>query len=209
MAALRIVHNVERPGEVDPEFSVGEVVLAGRLFVKQTRRARTAVLYDKPFHFLDRWLIPLRDNAAIVALSLALSAIVVISFWPLMFPPTNFEKRLSDFQGIKRLLEQHRRDTGSYPITHEFVGLYSGGPGETPAWIPGLAPSYTRVLPRDPRKDDDPAHQYLFNSDGKDYKLIVHNPEDCAAVKVIRPELVDPVRDCRAYGFWTKGARDW
>ncbi|MBF0481010.1 MAG: hypothetical protein HQK81_03610 [Desulfovibrionaceae bacterium] len=208
-AALRLVSLAGRKGEADPAASAGEAVLAARLFLKQARRAIPALLREKPFRTIDRWLVPLEDNTALAAFILALAAGVAVSFWPVIFPQTNFEKRLDDFRGIKRLLERYRHDNGGYPVTNEFIGLYANGHTASPAWIPGLVPSYTRALPRDPRQDDDPAHQYLYNSDGKDYKLIAHNVEDCEAVKKTRPQLIDPVRDCRAYGIWSSGARGW
>ena len=40
-------------------------------------------------------------------------------------------------------------------------------------------------------------------------KLISHGPEDCATVKSKYPSLIDPARDCWAFGYWTPGAVNW
>jgi hypothetical protein len=72
-----------------------------------------------------------------------------------------------------------------------------------------LVPEYLEQLPRDPRGNDVPDQQYLYRSDGKDYKLISHSPEDYTFVRASRPELIDPVREGWAYGFWTEGAVGW
>jgi hypothetical protein len=70
-------------------------------------------------------------------------------------------------------------------------------------------PAYLAELPRDPRYSDRPDQQYLYMSNGRDYKLISHQPDDVAAVRQIHPELTDPVRDGWAYGYWTDGAAGW
>jgi len=205
-ALARLALSPSGPGD-GPD--IGAAVLAGHSVCAFADQAASALLRASPFGVLDRWLVPLLENKVAAVMALTLAAVAATAFWPLLFPPSNFEKRLADLQGVKRLLDQYHRDNGSYPVTNAFVGLYSGDPSMAGAWIPGLTPSYSRLLPRDPREDADPAHQYLYNSNGKEYKLIAHNPEDCEAVKKTRPQLVDPVRDCHAYGLWTSGARDW
>lgn len=88
-------------------------------------------------------------------------------------------------------------------------GLYSCFGDSTTNWIPGLVPTFMGSLPREPRGINDCDKQYIYNSNGQDYKLIWHNPEDCASVKAQYPNLIDPNRDCWAYGFWTPGAVSW
>ena len=117
--------------------------------------------------------------------------------------------RLADLGILRRALESYRADHGAYPVSQGFAGLYSSFGASGPDWIKGLVPGYLAQLPRDPRLNDDPANQYLYASDGKDFKLLAHHPEDCPDVRQERPELVDPVRGCFAYGFWTEGAKAW
>jgi len=68
---------------------------------------------------------------------------------------------------------------------------------------------YISVLPRDPRNHTVCGEQYIYNSNGTDYKLIAHQPEECLVVKAKYPNLLDPMRDCWAYGYWTEGAKNW
>ena len=110
---------------------------------------------------------------------------------------------------FKKALEEFYEKYGYYPKSTGFNGLYSSYGASGANWIPDLVPQYILSLPRDPRMNSDPANQYLYASDGKDYKIIAHNPEDCGAVKQLHPELIDPQRDCHAYGYWTPLAARW
>jgi hypothetical protein len=56
---------------------------------------------------------------------------------------------------------------------------------------------------------DEPTEQYLYRSDGRDYKLVSHRPARCEIIRRMKPVLIDPVRGCNAVGYWTKGAADW
>lgn len=77
------------------------------------------------------------------------------------------------------------------------------------AWIPGLVPDYLDVLPIDPRRSTLANKQYLYLSDGENYKLIAHAAEDAASNAKQRPEMNDPRRMGYAYGIWTPGAVEW
>jgi peptidoglycan/LPS O-acetylase OafA/YrhL len=114
---------------------------------------------------------------------------------------------LADLQALRAALEDYRRDHGEYPRSRGFDGLYSNFGAASPAWIGGLAPKYIAALPRDPRKTSDPLRQYLYRSDGKDYKLLAHGT--CKPFDATHPEMVDPRRKCFAVGFWTAGAAGW
>ena len=94
-------------------------------------------------------------------------------------------------------------------LSEGFDGLHTAWGKSGKDWIKGLVPNYLESLPRDPRKNDNPKEQYLYRSNGKDYKLIAHSPGDCRVVKKTHPERVDPKRNCWAYGYWTEGAKDW
>ena len=125
-------------------------------------------------------------------------------------PRTNFEKRLADLTRIKNALEKYYQKNYAYPSTSgRWDGLYSAWGQSKADWIPGLVPYYLKDLPRDPRMHTDNTQQYIYNSNGADYKLISHQPEDCDSVKRMNPALADPTRNCWAYGFWTKGATSW
>lgn len=117
--------------------------------------------------------------------------------------------RISHLKSIIRALNAYYSETGSYPLTEGWNGLYTswGASGEN--WIPGLVPLYLNKLPRDPRMNTDPATQYLYRSNGADYKLISHSPADYDQVSSIYPGLIDQNPQRQAYGFWTENARDW
>ncbi|MBN9018221.1 MAG: hypothetical protein J0H11_12450 [Rhizobiales bacterium] len=52
-----------------------------------------------------------------------------------------------------------------------------------------------------------------YRSDGRDYKLLIEDPEECYTVAMAMPERADTVRNkdgrCAAYGYWSAGAKDW
>lgn len=120
---------------------------------------------------------------------------------------------ISDLREIRSALEAYYQDKGSYPLNGgDWDGYISSfGTSLGSDWIPDLTPEYFTVMAREPRKTSDGTSQYLYKSvDGKEYKLIYLNPEDCQSVKVKYPSLIDPRRNdvilCWAYGFWSPGA---
>ena len=125
------------------------------------------------------------------------------------FKPTPYEIRMDDLKEVRSALAQYKRANNSYPVSQGWDGLYSKWGASSPEWIKGLVPEFIDELPRDPRKDTDPEHQYLYKSDGKDFKLITHRPDDFNQAKEKHPDLIDPARNTWAWGFWTKEARDW
>jgi hypothetical protein len=124
-------------------------------------------------------------------------------------------RRIADLTDIRNALETYRKDHGSYPATPNaaWLGLYNPWGAETRNWVPGVTPRYIATLPRDPRRNTDPFGQYLYRSDGADYKLISLYPGyDCLDVVTARPELADPPRGgrrCHAFGYWSPGAANW
>lgn len=62
-------------------------------------------------------------------------------------------RRKSDLKSLQLALELYFDDNGSYPTNGNT--WYSSEPGDAATnnanWIPGLAPKYIPVLPRDPR----------------------------------------------------------
>jgi peptidoglycan/LPS O-acetylase OafA/YrhL len=121
--------------------------------------------------------------------------------------PLEGDTVFADMQAFKAALAAYRRDHGEYPRSVGFDGLITGWGKASADWIPGLVPRYLPRLPRDPRVSTDPRLQYLYRSDGKDYKLISHG--SCWPLKKTHPEMIDPKRDCFAAGIWTAGARGW
>jgi hypothetical protein len=128
--------------------------------------------------------------------------------------PPNLQKRVSDLGKIREALEAYRRKNGSYPASpsNTWSRLYDGSGKINREWIPGLAPAFINELPRDPRNLEVQTEQYVYISDGENYKLLAGYPEkDCDVIKQNRPEMMDPVRNkgeqCEAYGYWSAGAQ--
>lgn len=121
----------------------------------------------------------------------------------------NHQIVLEDLKKIQVALSKYYNDNKKYPISIGFDGLYTKYGKAGKDWIPGLVPKYLDTLPRDPRKTIDGNKQYLYKSNGKDYKLISHAIEKCKDIVESNPMLIDPTRICWAYGYWTKGAKNW
>lgn len=119
------------------------------------------------------------------------------------------ENRLSDLIKIKSALNSYFIHNKSYPKSLGFDGRYTKWGYSGADWIKGLSTEYIQELPSDPRNTTDPSKQYLYKSDGRDFKLIAHQPDDCIDVKQSHPETIDPKRNCWAYGFWTEGGKNW
>jgi len=115
---------------------------------------------------------------------------------------------LADLKLVVSALEKYKAEKGHYPGRPSWDGFSSKyGPGAD--WIPGLVPEYIPALPRDRRMHNQAQGQYLYRSDGVDFKLIAHGRPDCEKFRSMQPDLVDPKRDCIAVGFWSPGARGW
>jgi hypothetical protein len=129
-------------------------------------------------------------------------------------PITSFTpRRVADLTMIAIALEKYKRENHSYPLSSDYTrnwDRYLSTDGTyREDWIIGLAPKYISFIPRDPRNSKNPKLHYGYRSNGAHYKLIAGNADDCEFVKSKVPELIDQVRDCHAYGFWTGGAVRW
>lgn len=123
------------------------------------------------------------------------------------------EQRLSDLTIVKDALQRYKLAHNEYPKSTGWDGLNSKWGEDTDVWVKGLAPEFLPKLPLDPEHDTANPPQYLYRSNGIDYKLLAHQPRDCDTVRRTNPEMVDPARDrngrCRAYGYWTTAASRW
>ncbi|MDX1293237.1 MAG: hypothetical protein R3265_10520 [Hyphomonas sp.] len=122
----------------------------------------------------------------------------------------DFEKPVYDLVRITEALFEYEADHGAFPQSTNWDGYVSNwGRSGGELWIDGLAPDYIKALPRDRRQVLAPNQQYLYKSDGKDFKLLSHDPVDCNMISKVEPGLIDPKRSCKAIGFWTQGAKAW
>ena len=128
-------------------------------------------------------------------------------------------KRASDIRQVQRALELYYDQNGQYPPAL----LWFGGTGNcwgpvTDTWVPSVVPNFIPTLPLDPRPTNC-ASVYLYRSNGTDYKVIAHQPENCENGPA--RGLKDPARDggpdgsvvdgnsCWAWAVYTPGAVAW
>ncbi len=116
-------------------------------------------------------------------------------------------KRVSDLVSINDALKAYHKQNGVYPR----AGGLSGFPDRGAAWIPGLSPDFIAELPRDPALSSDKSGpQYVYASDGKDYKLLAQGVSLVGGTNVeVLGVRIDPTRqptpeNC-AFGYWTEG----
>lgn len=120
-------------------------------------------------------------------------------------------KRVVDLTKLAFALEKYKQKNKSYPISSEkgkgWDGLYTKYGRSSENWIEGLAPTYIKKLPRDPRKNTSTSQQYLYRSDGANYKLLAYF--NCQELSGLYQAMTDPRRKCLAYGYWTPRAAYW
>jgi hypothetical protein len=119
-------------------------------------------------------------------------------------------RTLKDILDLKKALQIYYDKNKSYPKSSGGWDAVVANYGESRQdWIRGLAPGYIKILPADPRQSKDPGQQYMYNSDGTNYKLIAHHPAGIEEIIKMHPDLVDPARPSWAFGVWTEGAKNW
>jgi hypothetical protein len=119
-------------------------------------------------------------------------------------------QRKRDLNQIRNALEKYHADTGTYPVSKGYDGLFTQWGSAAHEWIRGLAPRYIEALPRDPELSEEATPQYLYRSDGAGYKIVSHGANASTAIASrLDPEMVDPQRKSFAFGYWTENASGW
>ncbi len=119
-------------------------------------------------------------------------------------------KRVADLSQLQKALELYYDSNNAYPNSGgNWDGIYTCWGDASETWIAGIVPTYMSKLPRDPRNHTNCGEQYIYNSNGADYKLIAHNPEDITNVIAKYPNIIDPTRPTWAFGNWSPGASAW
>jgi len=116
-------------------------------------------------------------------------------------------RRVGELVTINDALKAYHARHGTYPVAQSLLGR----PDRGEAWIPGLTPDFLPELPRDPAMSVSPdGPQYVYASDGRDYKLLARNislvggtPVEVLGVKIDPAHTASPER--AAFGFWTAG----
>jgi hypothetical protein len=136
---------------------------------------------------------PMEENAPPIA-----SAVTVDS---------QTSQRIADLVIVNGALQQYHAAHGSYPVSDNAQGYASSwGASLGSNWIPELG----ITLPRDPGMSEAGNEaQYLYISDGSNYKLIAHATGDCSSAVETSGIRIDPIRtgatECWGYGFWSAG----
>jgi hypothetical protein len=120
-------------------------------------------------------------------------------------------QRVRDLVAVNESLQRYHATNGSYPVSTGFQGYASSwGAALGADWIPGLQ---TTPLPRDPSMSETGESQYVYFSNGADYKLIAIGTDDCGPGIEQSGVRIDPKRRdesrCWAYGFWSPGGEDF
>jgi hypothetical protein len=116
-------------------------------------------------------------------------------------------KRVSDLVTLNDAIKAFHKKHGAYPRADGLKGYLERGK----AWIPGLSPDFIAELPRDPARSDDPSGpQYLYASNGTDYKLLAHSVALAGGTNVevlgVRIDASrNPTWEKASFGFWTDG----
>ena len=113
-------------------------------------------------------------------------------------------KRVSDLVTINDAIKAYHEKKGAYPKAAAGGFLERGK-----NWIPGLSPEFLAELPRDPANSNDKTGpQYLYVSDGANYKLLAHRVSLVGGTNVeVLGVKLDPSKqntaENAAFGFWT------
>lgn len=124
-------------------------------------------------------------------------------------------KNAAQLEMVTKALNVYYTQFGSYPVSSGWQGFCSLWGADLGAnWIPELQSAgviNNTVLPVDTRQEGSAScvndqEQYIYNSDGTDFKLIsVMN----SSLLGVPPNLIDPRRPTDAFGFWSTGAAGW
>lgn len=142
-----------------------------------------------------------------------LAAIVVVAYNGIQ-SKAMATRVVSDLSTINKYVQSYYAMNGSYPTLGGAWGYTSAAhPG---AYVPGIVPDIAPSLPTpaypDIGNDSSWTQTYGYISDGTNYKVIAHGSQYdtlCETVKSQNPKLIDPIRDCWAFGYWTPGAANW
>jgi len=152
-----------------------------------------------------------RDNRGVTLMEVMVTVSIIIlisSIATTVFSSTRIKARnaarITDVQTVQRALEVYYQENNHYPSTNgQWRGqcANSSGNDSCPAhawgvtaddWVPGLPKDLIAQLPQDPYPDNC-VRCYLYMSNGVDYKIVVHVPENASDSNFAG--FIDPARD--------------
>lgn len=117
-------------------------------------------------------------------------------------------RAMGDLAQINTALQAYYAFMGSYPVSSGWQGYCSAWGADLGVnWIPALQTQgfSSGTLPIDIRNNSscfDDTRQYIYYSNGTDYKLISHQAE---SIQGVPATMLDPLRPTYAFGFWSTG----
>jgi prepilin-type N-terminal cleavage/methylation domain-containing protein len=119
-----------------------------------------------------------------------------------------------DLASANKLILVHKGLKGYYPNGNSSWRGYTTFGALGNSYIPDVIPAYGTQLGAPTKFSAD--SDYIYYSNGSDYKLIFHDNTSspssqklCPQVKAVTPALIDPQRDCWAWGYWSPGGANW
>ena len=120
-----------------------------------------------------------------------------------------YSKRITDLATIKNALSKYHNKYKRYPLSRGgWNGAYDNSGNYVDNYIKGLVPEFLDSLPTDPRGSNEKLQNYLYMSNGKDFKFLIHDAPNFDICEIDR-KYIDPRRSTRAYGIWSEGAKNW
>ena len=160
---------------------------------------------------MDRWI----SNNLLSIVLLAGVSILVLFVMRELYYLSRLWGHVRFARTLTEGLEQYHTERGEFPVRPEFAPLVGNTREALKAWLPELPENTLQKLPHTFANNDNGFGQWLYRSDGRDFKLIYFHPspgEAKAASRYCRGWL-DPERaslhSVGAYGIWSRGATSW
>ena len=176
---------------------------AAQVVLPRTQKSVTKVILNN----LNRILHLLRKPALVVGLliMLLISGLAISEYntWQ-----RNLE-RVEDIELMNAAILEYKEQHGHYPIQEQWAGNTCFIGVNKRDYIPGIQLEGEHPLPIDPSELHNGERAYFYKSNGENYKLIAHFPENIEWFRKHYPYQVDLIRPYWAYGFWSRDAWNW
>jgi prepilin-type N-terminal cleavage/methylation domain-containing protein len=154
-----------------------------------------------------------RNEAGFTLVELVIAVVIIgvltafsVPAYTKMQEKARFVTVQTQLRSTVELVEAYRAKYGEYPKTQlwSYQGSDPNGSNRN-SYIPGLVPEYIQELPIAPNKDG----QFVYNSNGKDYKIIRYNGEGFSDSEWAQiPESMKDnwgAANKDRYGYWSPG----
>ncbi len=147
----------------------------------------------------------------IVIVVIGILAAVTVTAYSNIRSRTNLAKVNQELASIQKGILMYFSENGSYPDTANGWRGYVGYGAHGQNFVPGIAPQYVSKVPGPSVLSAN--SDYLYRSNGSDYKLIAHDSNTgsggfyalCPLAVQMNPQMADSSRNCWAWGYWSTG----